>query len=99
VDKSHTIHPQSLQRSKSNNGTKTTDRNSSIPTQHSSMIHIQPKGEHFLSITIYHKFFLKGDIRLGEIDIIKSRNQIKNSKELDKSKTLLLMVNSETNYP
>jgi hypothetical protein len=44
VDKSHTIHPQSLQRSKSNIVTMTTNRNSSIPAQHNSMLLIQWKG-------------------------------------------------------
>jgi hypothetical protein len=56
---------------------------------------INQKGELFLMTTIYHRFFLKGDTRLGEIEIIKSRNQISNNKELDKNKTLLLMVKSK----
>jgi hypothetical protein len=43
MDKSHTIHQQSLQRSKSIIGTKITIRKSSILAQHNSILLIQSK--------------------------------------------------------
>jgi hypothetical protein len=45
-------------------GTKTTNRNSSKPAQHNSMLLNQQKGTFSLRITIYHMFILKGETRL-----------------------------------
>jgi hypothetical protein len=44
VDKSHTIHQQSFQRSKSNIVTKITNMNSNISAQHNLMLFIHSKG-------------------------------------------------------
>jgi hypothetical protein len=63
-DKSHTIHQQSLQRSKSNIVTKITNMNSNISAQHNSMCYSfnqgnLSQGKQFLIV------FLKGGTRLG----------------------------------
>jgi hypothetical protein len=50
-----TTHEQSLQRSKLNMGTKTTNRNSSKLAQHNLMLLNQAKGGLFLWTTVYHE--------------------------------------------
>ena len=55
MDKSHTTHEQSLQRSKLNMGTKTTNRNSNKLAQHNLMLLNQAKGRLFLWTTVYHE--------------------------------------------
>jgi hypothetical protein len=94
MDKSHTIQQQSLQRSKSNIVTKITNMNSNISAQHNSMLFIQSKGNLSQGKQFLIVFFERWD-RVRNKEIIKYRNQIRNNKEVDKIKTLLLMTKSE----
>ena len=92
MDKSHTIQQQSLQRSKSNIVTKITNMNSNISAQHNSMLFIQSKGNLSQGKQFLIVFFERQDKVRNKEEIIKSRNQIRNNKEIDKVKTLLLMT-------
>jgi hypothetical protein len=95
VDKSHTIHQQSFQRSKSNIVTKITNTNLNITAQHNSMLFVQSKGNLSQGKQFLIVFFERRDKVKNKKEIIKSRNQIKNNKEIDKIKTLLLMTKGE----
>ena len=84
MDKSHTIQQQSLQRNKSIIATKITNMNSNISAQHNSMLFIQSKGNLSQGKQFIIVFFERRDNVRNKKEIIKSKNQIRNNKEVDK---------------
>jgi hypothetical protein len=66
--------------------------NSNISSQHDLMLFIQSKGNLSQGKQFLIVFFERQDKVRNKEEIIKSRNQIRNNKEIDKVKTLLLMT-------